>query len=45
MNMANRMNIDLSEAILEKLSQNDKKYPPKLVKGKAHKYTYYKNVQ
>ena len=40
----NLFNIDLSSAILKKLQKNAKKYPAKVVKGKAHKYTYYGSI-
>jgi NTP pyrophosphatase (non-canonical NTP hydrolase) len=39
LNLCNRLNIDLSIAILEKLSQNARKYPVDLAKGSAAKYT------
>lgn len=39
--MANDLNIDLSEALKEKLIISDKKYPVKLSKGKNVKYTEY----
>jgi len=39
--LADKLDIDLLEATFEKLQQNRQKYPAKLVKGKAHKYTYY----
>ncbi|MBU0469107.1 MAG: nucleotide pyrophosphohydrolase [Candidatus Omnitrophica bacterium] len=42
LNMCNVLNIDLSEAIAKKMIKNEKKYPAKLVKGKMHKYTHYK---
>jgi dCTP diphosphatase len=35
-------NIDLSEAFLEKMEKNRKKYPQELVKGSSAKYTEYK---
>ena len=33
--------VDLEKSILSKLDKTAKKYPVRLVKGKAHKYTYY----
>ena len=33
--------VDLEKSILSKLDKTAKKYPVHLVKGKAHKYTYY----
>lgn len=41
--LANVTDIDLAKASEEKLKISGKKYPEKLVKGKAHKYTYYQN--
>ena len=41
---SNMFNIDLSSAIIKKLKKNAKKYPARLVRGKTHKYTYYKQV-
>ena len=38
----NLYNIDLEEAISKKLKKNVEKYPVKMVKGKSHKYTFYK---
>ena len=38
----NMFDIDLSAAIIKKLKKNIKKYPAHLVRGKTHKYTYYK---
>lgn len=34
--------IDLSEAFLEKMEKNKRKYPKDIVKGSAAKYTEYK---
>ncbi|MDD5173481.1 MAG: nucleotide pyrophosphohydrolase [Candidatus Omnitrophica bacterium] len=42
MEFCNMFDIDLSSAVLKKLKKNAKKYPTQLVKGKTHKYTYYK---
>jgi NTP pyrophosphatase (non-canonical NTP hydrolase) len=36
--------IDLGEAVLAKLVKNAKKYPVELVKGKPHKYPYYRRL-
>lgn len=36
LSMANRLDIDLSSAILDKLEHNKSKYPASLYKGKAH---------
>lgn len=38
---SNLFSIDLSSAVIKKLAKNAKKYPAKIVRGKAHKYTYY----
>ena len=43
LNFCDVMKIDLTKAIDKKLIENSEKYPAKIVKGKAHKYTYYKN--
>jgi len=40
--IANRLDIDISTAIREKLELNKKKYPADVVKGKSTKYTEYK---
>lgn len=37
-NLANRTGIDLSNAILDKLKQNEKRYPIEKAKGSAKKY-------
>ncbi len=37
--LADRMNVDLMAAALEKLEINSKKYPVELAKGSAKKYT------
>ena len=42
MEFCNMFDIDLSSAVLKKLKKNARKYPAHLVKGKSHKYTYYK---
>jgi len=38
----NLFDIDLSSAIIRKMKKNAKKYPAHLVRGKSHKYTYYR---
>ena len=38
---SNATGIDLYEAFMKKLEHNSKRYTKDLVKGKAHKYTYY----
>ena len=37
--LADRLGIDLAEAIINKLAANDRKYPVKLARGNARKYT------
>ena len=39
LSLANTLNIDVSQAITEKLRKNEEKYPVNLVKGKYQKYT------
>jgi NTP pyrophosphatase (non-canonical NTP hydrolase) len=39
--LGDKLGIDLLEAAFDKLQKNRQKYPAQLVKGKAHKYTYY----
>jgi len=39
--MASLMNINLADAIKNKISINNKKYPAELVKGSAKKYSEY----
>lgn len=41
LSFAIRLDIDVSEAVLEKLQANSAKYPTNVVKGKPHKYTHY----
>ena len=38
---SNATGIDLYKEFMKKLEYNNKRYPKELVKGKAHKYTYY----
>lgn len=40
---SNATDIDLYDVFNKKLLINEKRYPKELVKGKTHKYTYYKN--
>lgn len=42
LDFCNLFNIDIEEVILRKLKKTAQKYPVHLVKGKAHKYTYYR---
>lgn len=43
LNLASRLGIDLAACTEKKLAENDRKYPVKLVKGKAHKHTHYRD--
>ena len=38
---SNATGIDIHEEFLKKLESNQKRYPKELVRGKAHKYTFY----
>lgn len=44
LDFCNLLNIDLSEAVRNKIRHNEKKYPAAKVRGKAHKYTFYKKA-
>ena len=41
LSLSNALGLDMSEAALDKLAENARKYPPEKVRGKSHKYTYY----
>ncbi|MDD5099076.1 MAG: nucleotide pyrophosphohydrolase [Candidatus Colwellbacteria bacterium] len=41
----NLFNIDIGKSIVRKLDKSAKKYPVYLVKGKSHKYTYYRKLK
>ena len=41
----NLFSIDIEKIILRKLGKTAEKYPVHLVKGKAHKYTYYQKLK
>lgn len=43
LSLSNFLELDLSDAILHKMEKNSRKYPKEQVRGKSHKYTYYKN--
>lgn len=45
LDFCNMFNIDIRKIILRKLEKSSRKYPVHLVKGKAHKYTYYKKLK
>lgn len=42
LSMANHLQIDLAETVMAKMAKNERKYPKEQVRGKAHKYTYYR---
>jgi dCTP diphosphatase len=39
LNLSSRLGIDLSEAVLEKIKENERKYPVEKVKGNYRKYS------
>ena len=41
LSLANRLEIDVTDAIAGKVASNEAKYPADMVRGKAHKYTHY----
>ncbi len=41
--LADRVNVDLYEAVIEKMQLNREKYPVEKVKGLAHKYSHYQD--
>ncbi|PLY03618.1 MAG: NTP pyrophosphohydrolase [Desulfuromonas sp.] len=43
LSLSNFLNIDLAEAIIDKMEKNIRKYPKDKVRGKSHKYTYYRD--
>ena len=43
LDFCNLFDIGLESCILRKLEKSSQKYPVRLVRGKAHKYTYYRN--
>src|SRR4051794_40903255 len=43
LSFANRLNIDLAEAVRSKMALNDQKYPAERVRGKALKYTHFRD--
>ena len=43
LSMSNFLELDLADTILKKMEKNIRKYPKEQVRGKAHKYTYYRN--
>ena len=45
LDFCNLFSIDIEKIIARKLGKTAKKYPVRLVKGKAHKYTYYQKLK
>lgn len=45
LDFCNLFSIEIEKIILRKLGKTAKKYPVRLVKGKAHKYTYYQKLK
>jgi NTP pyrophosphatase (non-canonical NTP hydrolase) len=41
LSLANRLGIDVADAVAAKVAANEAKYPAERVRGKADKYTYY----
>jgi len=42
LSLSNFLGLDLADTVLGKMAKNEAKYPAEQVKGKAHKYTYYR---
>jgi len=42
LSLSNALQLDLTETILQKMEKNIRKYPKEKVRGKSHKYTFYK---
>ena len=45
LSLANRLEVDVADAVAAKVASNEAKYPAELVRGKAHKYTHYVSEQ
>ncbi len=43
LSLSNILDVDLARAIVDKMEKNIRKYPKEKVRGKAHKYTYYRD--
>lgn len=43
LSLSNFLNLDLADTVLRKMAKNEHKYPAEQVRGKAHKYTYYRD--
>jgi NTP pyrophosphatase (non-canonical NTP hydrolase) len=42
LSLSNFLGFDLADTVLRKMAKNERKYPADQVRGKAHKYTYYR---
>ncbi|MDD5109411.1 MAG: nucleotide pyrophosphohydrolase [Candidatus Omnitrophica bacterium] len=45
LDFCNLFSIDIEKSIVRKLDKTARKYPSHIVKGKSHKYTYYKKLK
>ena len=45
LHLANRLDIDITDAFYRKLAQTERRYPADLVRGRADKYTTYQRGQ
>jgi len=43
LSLSNTLGLDLSRTVLDKMEKNIRKYPKDRVRGKSHKYTYYRD--
>lgn len=43
LSLSNFLGFDLADTVLSKMAKNERKYPAEQVKGKSHKYTYYRD--
>ena len=43
LSLANALQLDLADTVLAKMEKNIRKYPSDKVRGKAHKYTFYRD--
>ncbi len=43
LSMANQLQLDLSDAVARKMAANAAKYPAEVVRGRADKYTHYRD--
>jgi NTP pyrophosphatase (non-canonical NTP hydrolase) len=43
LSLSNFLGLDLADTVLRKMAKNERKYPAEQVRGKAHKYTYYRD--